>query len=576
MADNVVRIRASLDDKVSGSLAQMRDKFDTLGKSKGFQSIVSGVGLGIGVAAWSMASSKIVDVLGDATQAALDEEASIQKLGTALRANVKDWDGNTAGIERVLKARMTLGFSDDEQRDSLAKLVAATGDATKALDIQRTAMDLARFKGISLAEATDALTKVEAGSFRILKGLGIELKANATQTEALAAVQKVAAGQAEDWANTNAGKLLVSQVKVGEAMEKLGASTLPLVVSGMEAAATGATALATTLDLLQHGAADTAEGQREQLDATLDIAKALAFLNPMYGSLADAQRDAMDSALVTSDKSTDAVEKMRGSIVGDLGDLEDAAVDWRDKFRDTSGDVIRRSAKVREALSDDAQGIIDSYFDPIETRAEIYDTRAERRALLEERRGLKTKSDFRNNADDIIQTLDDQGSALVDLGKTGALTAGAVDQFEADVKASYKAMGKTIPPEIEAILKKLRALAGMTAEPFKVRVQGTIKSSKDSHGPGRGNLEFAEGGRVPGPVGAPVAATVHGGEVVLSNAMQRSGVGSGAVAVTVVVNPAPGMTTGQGREFGEAAGPALVAWMQRNGYLPRTGTGLTG
>ena len=48
---------------------------------------------------------------------------------------------------------------------------------------------------------------------------------------------KLAAGQAEDYAKTNAGRLLVSQVKVGEAMEKLGAVVLPLVVGAMEVAA---------------------------------------------------------------------------------------------------------------------------------------------------------------------------------------------------------------------------------------------------------------------------------------------------------------------------------------------------
>ena len=42
------------------------------------------------------------------------------------------------------------------------------------------------------------------------------------------AVQKVATGQADAYAKTNAGKLLASQIKVSEAMEKFGNPNLPI------------------------------------------------------------------------------------------------------------------------------------------------------------------------------------------------------------------------------------------------------------------------------------------------------------------------------------------------------------
>ena len=124
------------------------------------KSIATGLGIGAGIGAFNLLSSAVSeakDALGDATRAAMADESSQAKLRTSLAANVQEWDGNTAAIEDVLKARMELGFSDDEQRESLSLLVAKTGDVTKALDVQRSAMDLARLKGIGLAEASKAV-----------------------------------------------------------------------------------------------------------------------------------------------------------------------------------------------------------------------------------------------------------------------------------------------------------------------------------------------------------------------------------------------------------------------------------
>src|SRR3990167_8182645 len=100
----------------------------------------TGFGLAAGINVMGLATraiGKVTDYLGDALHAAQEEEASIAKLTTAIEANVEGWDGNTDAMESVLKTRMKLGFSDDEQRDSLAKLVGVTHDVTTALDVQR-------------------------------------------------------------------------------------------------------------------------------------------------------------------------------------------------------------------------------------------------------------------------------------------------------------------------------------------------------------------------------------------------------------------------------------------------------
>jgi hypothetical protein len=236
---NTVRFNAIADsgfDKVQKKLSGVSSAFDKLGGPGSGASLFGNIGamaVSKGFGLIDTAASAALGVLEDSIRAAEQEEVSIAKLDTALRANVPAWDGNRDAIERVLQARLALGFSDDEQRSSLALLVAATHDASKALEVQRIAMDLARLKGISLEEASNALVKVEGGQYRMLKSLGIVLKDGATQQDALNAVQKVGTGQAESYASTTSGKVLVAQVKVGEAMEKLGTVLLPLVAAAM-------------------------------------------------------------------------------------------------------------------------------------------------------------------------------------------------------------------------------------------------------------------------------------------------------------------------------------------------------
>lgn len=253
-----------------GTASKELSKFDKLfGKVK--QSTKDGFGIGVGAAITAkgfqlidQAASAALGVLGDMTEAAIADEESISRLSASLRANIPAWNGNTDAIERTIKARTALGFSDDEQRESLSRLVAATHDTSKALAIERTAMDLARFKRISLGEATDALTKVEAGSYRILKSLGIALKDNATQTEALAAVQAIATGQAEAYTETVRGKMIRAQVAVDEAMENFGRTTLPVVAEGLNVVTFALDRTIVPLERLEDAARRGSQGAQAQ------------------------------------------------------------------------------------------------------------------------------------------------------------------------------------------------------------------------------------------------------------------------------------------------------------------------
>lgn len=383
-----------------------------------FNNVLTGIGQGAGIAGFmgiAAVTSKVIDVLGDATQAALAEEVSIQKLGTALKANVKDWDGNTDAIERVLKARMDLGFSDDEQRDSLARAVVATNDVTKALDLQRAAMDLARLKNIDLSTATDALIKVEGGQFRALKALGIELKDGATATDALAAVQKAAAGQAEAYAETNAGKLLVSQVKVGEAMEKLGAFTLPLVVEGMSGAAAAVEGLSTTFDILNGKMPETQAETQDAWDTMTGFVGSLGLLIP-GATLASEAMSNMDADTRSMTGSTENAGKAADDLAGKTEDLADTAKESVKVVADSFEDM-------KDSLVQSANDAIDNAYDPLINRDRLMAANAE---IAAARRVLASKTASAAEKADAQETLASTGKSqaeyllkLAEAGKTG-------------------------------------------------------------------------------------------------------------------------------------------------------------
>lgn len=193
----------------------------------------AGLGIGAGLGAFQLASRGVLELTGflsDSVKAAQDDELSIAKLTTSLKANVPAWDQNSAAIEKAVAAQTKFAFQDDDVRASLTTLVAATHDVNRALAIQNTAMDLARFKGISLQEATTALIKVEGGRYRALIDLGIQLKAGASQEQALAAVQATTAGQREAFLKTSAGAAEEAGVAFKEAQEAIGKGLTPVVV----------------------------------------------------------------------------------------------------------------------------------------------------------------------------------------------------------------------------------------------------------------------------------------------------------------------------------------------------------
>lgn len=216
----------SLDDQASKGMDDIAEKGGGIGDAVKGGAVIAGAAiLGLGA------------VLVGATQAAADDEAETARLNNTLKNAIPNWDGNTDAIADYITKQQDMAFGDSELRDSLGFLVGQTGDLTEAQNLQATAMDLARAKGISLEQATKAVGKVDNDSIGILKKLGITVTDQMTKEEALTAIREQSAGQAETYANSAAGSMERVQNSMGEALESVGAAILPLVSGPLQALA---------------------------------------------------------------------------------------------------------------------------------------------------------------------------------------------------------------------------------------------------------------------------------------------------------------------------------------------------
>lgn len=167
--------------------------------------------------------------LGLAAKAAAEEQVGVERLSQALKNSVPDWQTHTKEVDAAIKAAEGKAFSDDAARKSMALLVGVTKDVGEANKAMTAAMDLARLKGISLEESTGILISAFGGKTKALEKMGVELKKGADDTAILTAVQKLAGGQADTYANTTAGAMDRIKTTFGNIVETLGAKVLEVI-----------------------------------------------------------------------------------------------------------------------------------------------------------------------------------------------------------------------------------------------------------------------------------------------------------------------------------------------------------
>lgn len=135
------------------------------------------------------------------------------------------------------EALSKFGFDNEEAAVSIARLLQATQNGPFAFQAFSAAMDLARYKGIGLEEATQALILAFQGNARLLKQFGIEVDDHASKETILAAIMKTVQGQAGAYSQTLQGQLDITRQLGKEGSESLGglfAPAIEMVTQGLQ------------------------------------------------------------------------------------------------------------------------------------------------------------------------------------------------------------------------------------------------------------------------------------------------------------------------------------------------------
>jgi len=214
--------------EIRGDTSKLDSALDAgKGKLGGFGDILSKNALPIAAATAGVGALAVGVV--NLTQAAAADAAEQEKLEAVIRANGAATAESNAQVEAAIAAGQERAFTDSETRAGLESLVVATGDVGVATDLLTQAQDIARFAGVDLATAADAVAKAQAGQDGALRKLVPGLEKGATASDTLAAASAAAAGQADIYADSAAGMGSRASDAFGEIGETIGAAFLPVL-----------------------------------------------------------------------------------------------------------------------------------------------------------------------------------------------------------------------------------------------------------------------------------------------------------------------------------------------------------
>jgi hypothetical protein len=153
--------------KISSTTTEHASKAEGAFSSIGSKLMNVGMGLAVGGVALGAVGDLVAKALGE-------EQTAMATLNTAMGDAGQKWTPALTEQFDKLRGHMTgLGFDSASTADAVARLVTAGVPATKAMADMSVAADLARYKNISLSEASIMLEKAAQGNAKAMKELGI-------------------------------------------------------------------------------------------------------------------------------------------------------------------------------------------------------------------------------------------------------------------------------------------------------------------------------------------------------------------------------------------------------------------
>lgn len=182
-------------DEASATLNNLKKDFGGLGSALASTAkVVAG--------AIAVASGAVVAFGVSAVNAYAESEAKMKVMNNTLKNLGGNIEANKKKIKEASDAVKRLGFDDDDTAQSITNLFVKTKDLNKAMELNAIAMDLARYKHISLSEASKTISMVMSGNGKALKDFDIKLDESKAPIDALREAHKLFAGSAEASADT--------------------------------------------------------------------------------------------------------------------------------------------------------------------------------------------------------------------------------------------------------------------------------------------------------------------------------------------------------------------------------------
>jgi hypothetical protein len=207
----LIPLKAVFDNK---GVIDAQKQFNKLGGS--LKGVVGALGVTVGI-------TGLVNVLRDASKAAVEDTKSQALLAQQLRNTTGATDSQISAVEQSISAmQLSASVADDVLRPAFAQLVRATGDLGTATKLTQLALDVSAGTGRDLGAVSIALSRAYGGNTTALSRLGIKAQEGVNIFDQL---QTQFGGAAEAAAQNDPYQRLT--VIFGEIQEKIGIALLP-------------------------------------------------------------------------------------------------------------------------------------------------------------------------------------------------------------------------------------------------------------------------------------------------------------------------------------------------------------
>lgn len=427
---NLVRIRAVLDDKVSGSLDRIRDRFDRLGKSKGAMSILQGVGLGAGAAAFTMlgqAAGAAGDFIGDSINKARDMAETLSKSRTVFGAASAEVEafGNQSATSMGIAKQATI-----EATATLGNLFLGIGQtqeksAELSMGMVKLAGDLASFNNIDPTVALEKLRAGLTGEAEPLRAVGVFL------TEAKVKAKAMQMGLGKAHGELTEGEKILARYQIildetGTAQGDFARTSEGLANKQRQALATVEDKMAELGQAFQPMALQVTEWQ-------LDFVYGIGVVTDALGDLGPAINDFTESwsgVPIATEKAMTGTAQHAGKIADDVATMADDVDRSTDDAAASFDDMVKGFKSSAQDALDNAYGPIIDHNKLLGVQVEIA---AAQRVLAS---STATAAEKRDARDALAELGKDQAEYVLKLAKAGQTGSGAYKNAVESLKTS--------------------------------------------------------------------------------------------------------------------------------------------